>query len=302
MPEDLTHILSQFHYAAMLQNAIRVVIIAVIAALIWLVIRVVIKRIGTRIENQAARRGDDREAAQRRASTLTSLIRKVVAVVYWVAMVLTLLSQIGVNIGALVAGAGILGLAFSFGTQDLVKNYIAGFFMVLENQISTGDTATVNGTTGVVEEMNFRTTVIRSGDGAVHVFTNATITTLVNLTRDWSGYMYELAIAYDADVQRAIEVIKRVGAELRRDPEIGPGITADIEVFGVNKLADRAMLITGRIKTVAGAHWSVGRAFLARVKQAFDAAGIDPNPPPRQVTTIAPPLEVRQSEGAAGSR
>ncbi len=300
MPEKMTHFFNQFDYASLLQNAIRIAIIIVVAVLIWMLIRLVINRLGARIVKKAEERGENKQAAQRRAGTLTSLVRKVIAAVYWVAVALTLLSQIGVNIGAMIAAAGVLGLAFSFGAQDLIKNYIAGFFIVLEDQISVGDIATINGTSGTVEEINFRTIVLRGGDGALHVFTNNTITALTNLTRGWNGYLYEIAIAYDEDVDRAIEVIKRVGAEMRGDPELGKSITDDIEVFGVNKLADNAMLVTGRLKTVTGAHWSTGRAFLARLKAAFDEAGINPNPNPQQVMLFdpeGPPLRIVQSAG-----
>src|SRR5690625_486138 len=188
MPGNMTHFFNQFDYASLLQNAIRIAIIIGVALLIWMIIRFAISRAGARIVKRAEERGEDKEAAQRRAGTLTSLIRKVIAAVYWVAVALTLLSQTGVDIGALIAAAGILGLAFSFGAQDLIKNYIAGFFIVLEDQVSVGDLATINGTSGTVEEINFRTVVLRGSDGSLHVFTNNDISALTNLTRGWNGY------------------------------------------------------------------------------------------------------------------
>ncbi|MDN5864376.1 MAG: mechanosensitive ion channel family protein [Gammaproteobacteria bacterium] len=298
MPEKMSNFFNQFDYASLLQNAIRIVIIIVVAYLIWGIIRYVIGRMGDRIVKHSENRGEDAEHAKRRAGTLTSLVRKVIAAVYWVAVALTLLSQIGIDIGALIAAAGILGLAFSFGAQDLIKNYIAGFFLVLEDQISIGDIVTLDGTTGTVEAIHFRTTILRGADGAVHVFGNSTINVLSNLTRGWSGYLYEIAIDYEQDVDRAIEVIKKVGSELRGDPEFGKSVTEDIEVWGVNKLADNAMLITGRLKTVPGGHWATGRAFLARLKKAFDDAGINPNPNPQQIMLFdskGPPLRLSQS-------
>ncbi|MDN5875018.1 MAG: mechanosensitive ion channel family protein, partial [Sinobacteraceae bacterium] len=211
---------------------------------------------------------------------------------------LTLLSQIGVDIGALIAAAGILGLAVSFGAQDLVKNYIAGFFIVLEDQISVGDIVTLDGTTGTVELINFRTVVLRGADGAMHVFQNRTINKLANLTRGWSGYLFEIAVAYEENVDRAIEIIKQVGADVRNDSESGANVTDDLEVWGLNRLADNAVLITGRLKTLPGAHWSTGRVFLARLKRAFEEAGIDPNPNPQQIMLFdakSPPLRISQS-------
>ncbi|MGH8397882.1 MAG: mechanosensitive ion channel family protein [Gammaproteobacteria bacterium] len=274
MPK-LDQILSKFDYASLAQNALRIALILLIAFVVWLIIRFVISRVEARIIKHSEEKGDSAGEAKRRASTLTSLIHRLLFVLYWLAVVLTLLSQLGINIGALLAGAGVAGLALSFGAQSLVKDVISGFFMVMENQIRVGDIATINGTSGTVEAIAFRTTLLRDLNGAVHVFRNGEIENLANLTRDWSGYNFEIGVAYKEDTDKVIAVIQRVGREMRNDPELGLNMIEDMEIFGVNQLADSAVIIKGRLKTQPSAQWSTGRAFLARVKKAFDAEGIE---------------------------
>lgn len=293
MPK-LDHLLSQFNYASLAQNALRIVLILFAAFVVWLLIRFVIARVEARIIKHSEEKGDSAGEAKRRAATLTSLIRRLLFVLYWLAVVLTLLSQLGINIGALVAGAGVAGLALSFGAQSLVKDVISGFFIVMENQIRVGDIATIDGTGGVVEAIHFRTTLLRDLDGAVHVFRNGEITKLANLTRDWSGYNFEIGVAYKEDTDKVIAVIQRVGREMKSDPELGQNMIQDLEIFGVNQLADSAVIIKGRLKTLPSAQWSTGRAFLARVKKAFDAESIEIPFPHRTLYfgEVSPPFKV----------
>lgn len=299
MPEKMTHFFNQFDYAALLQNALRIAIVIIVAIAIWFVIRFVIARGAARMVKRAEARGEGLEGAKKRAQTISSLLRKLIAALYWIAVILTLLSQIGVNIGALVAGAGIAGLALSFGAQSLVKDYIAGFFIVLENQVRVGDVATINGTGGVVETINFRTVILRDLDGAMHVFRNGDVNQLANLTRDWSGYNFEIGVAYKEDTDKVIAVVERVGREMKADAEFGQNMIQDMEIFGVNQLADSAVIIKGRLRTRPGSQWATGRAFLARVKKAFDAEGIEIPFPHRTLYfgEVSPPFSIQKIEG-----
>lgn len=275
MPEKMTNFFNQFDYASLLQNAIRIAIIVLVAIVIWMIIRLIISRFQTRMIKRAEAKGEGLHGVKERAQTITSLLRKVVGAVYWVAVVLTLLSQIGVNIGALIAGAGILGLAFAFGAQQLIKNYITGFFIVLENQISVGDIAVINGTWGTVETINFRTTTLRSLDGVLHTFANGDITQLANATKGWGGYVFKLHVGYKEDTDHVIDVIKRVGAEMKEDENFGVNMTSDIEIHGVNALTDSGVEIRGMFNTTPINQWATGREFLARIKRAFDKEGIN---------------------------
>jgi small-conductance mechanosensitive channel len=197
--------------------------------------------------------------------------------------VLVILQQVGVQIGPLLAGAGIAGLALGFGAQNLVRDFLAGFFLVLENQVRVGDAVKVNGTWGIVEELNFRILVLRDLSGEVHIFPNGSVETLSNLSHEWSAYVFDLGVAYKENTDAVTEVIREVGAGLRADANFGLYIIADLEVFGVDEFADSAVVIKGRIKTKPLKQWIVGREFNRRIKQAFDEQGIEIPFPHRSV-------------------
>lgn len=274
MPTQMSHFFNQFDYAALLQNAIRIAIIIAIAIGIWGLIQLVIARFVERMVKRAEAKGHGVHGARQRADTIAAVLRKIIAAVYWIVVVLTLLSQIGVNIGALVAGAGIVGLAVSFGAQTLVKDYISGFFMVFENQISVGDIAIINGTWGTVEAINFRTTLLRNMDGTLHIYSNGAITQLTNATKDWGGFVFKMHVSYKEDTDHVVTVLQRVGKEMKNDRTVGANMISDMEVHGVTELTDSAVVIRGRFKTTPMNQWSTGREFLARVKRAFDEEGI----------------------------
>ena len=219
--------------------------------------------------------GDVPTETSKRIQTLMRLIRQGVVILLWAVVLLIIFDQIGIKIGPILAGAGILGLAVGFGAQNLVRDVISGFFLILENQIRVGDVAIVNGTGGVVEWINFRTTVLRDLSGVVHIFPNGVITTLSNMTNEWSAYVFEIRVAYKEDVNRVIELIHSVGREIRQDREYGQLILEDVEVFGLDKLADSGVVIKGRIQTKPIMQWKVGREFLRRVKMLFDEKGIE---------------------------
>ncbi|MFH1809550.1 MAG: mechanosensitive ion channel family protein [Pseudomonadota bacterium] len=246
--------------------------------LAWLVLRfidLVLRRFERRlVEKDKAEDPHENESAKR-AETLVRLLRQGAHIAVWVVAMLTALSELGVNIGPIMASAGIVGLAVGFGAQNLVRDVISGFFIVLENQVRVGDVASINGTSGLVEKINLRTVVLRDLSGTVHVFPNGAITTLSNMTKEWSAYVFDLGVAYKEDVDRVIDVIREVAAELRTDPVYALVVREDVEVLGVNQLGDSAVVIRGRIKTVPGEQWQTGRQFLRRIKKRFDAEGIE---------------------------
>jgi len=181
----------------------------------------------------------------------------------------------GFNIGPILAGAGVVGLAAGFGAQHLVRDVISGLFMLLENQIRVNDVAIINGTGGLVEEINLRTTVLRGLDGTVHIFPNGTIESLSNMTREYSYYLFEIGVAYKEDTDRVVEVVKQLGNEMMQEDEFKADILAPMEVLGVDKFADSAVIIKARIKTVPIRQWAVGREMNRRIKKKFDELGIE---------------------------
>jgi len=212
---------------------------------------------------------------EKRAATIGGILRKTAAVLIWVVAVIMVLREIGFDVGPLLAGAGVAGLAFGFGAQNLVRDVISGFFMLLENQIRVNDVAVINGTGGLVEEINLRTTVLRSLDGVVHVFPNGTITSLSNMTREFSCYVFDIGVAYKEDTDRVVQVVKDLAEQMRQEEEYAPLILEPLEVLGVDKFADSAVIIKARIKTQPVKQWVVGREMNRRIKKKFDELGIE---------------------------
>jgi small conductance mechanosensitive channel len=211
----------------------------------------------------------------KRAETLVGLLRQGLLIALWVLATLVVLQQVGVQIGPILASAGVLGLAVGFGAQNLVRDIISGFFIILEDQLRVGDVAIINGTGGLVEKINFRTMVLRDLSGTVHVFPNGTIESLSNMTKEWSAYVFDIGVAYKEDVDQVIDLMRDVGAGMREDAVFGALMLDDVEVFGLDQFGDSAVVIKGRLKTLPIKQWDVGREFKRRLKYAFDRAGIE---------------------------
>jgi moderate conductance mechanosensitive channel len=209
----------------------------------------------------------------KRARTLGSVIERVVTVLVTGVAVVMVLDQFDVNIGPVLTGAGIAGLAVGFGAQTLVRDVISGFFMILENQVRVGDVAAINGTEGMVEAITLRTIVLRDIEGTVHVFPNGAINTLANRSKDFSYYVVDLAVSYYDDPDKVAELVRKVGAELQADQVFGPSILAPIEVLGIDAFGDWSLKLKARIKTVPLKQWEVGRELRRRMIKAFEAQG-----------------------------
>jgi small conductance mechanosensitive channel len=222
-------------------------------------------------------RGTSLDALERakRARTLGSVINKVVTVALSAVALLMMLHAFGLNIAPVLTGAGILGLAVGFGAQTLVRDVISGFFLILEDQVRVGDVAAINGTGGMVEAINLRTIVLRDAEGTVHVFPNGAITTLANRSKDFSYYVIDLAISYRENPDRVGELLRTLGAEMQADPNYGPWILEPVEIMGVDAFRDWSMVLKMRIKTVPLKQWDVGREFRKRLRQRFEAEGIE---------------------------
>lgn len=257
------------------QSAGSILLILVVAWIALLLMDRSIDRVKATMLKKSERESEPPSEAGKRIDTLSRLLHQGGRLIIIVLVVMVILSKVGVPIGPLLAGAGVFGLAIGFGAQSLVRDIISGFFIILENQVRVGDVAIVNGTGGLVEQINFRTTVLRDLSGTVHVFPNGTIDTLSNMTNDWSGYVFDLGVAYKENTDKVIDVIKEVGAALQADPEFGPAILEPLEIFGVDKFGDSAVVIKGRIKTKPILQWSTGREFNRRIKLAFDERGIE---------------------------
>ncbi|MCX7966204.1 MAG: mechanosensitive ion channel family protein, partial [Syntrophorhabdaceae bacterium] len=186
-----------------------------------------------------------------------------------------ILKELGINIGPVLAAAGIVGLAVGFGAQSLVKDVIGGFFIILEDQIRVGDVVEIGGKSGLVEKIGLKTTVLRDLSGNVHFVPNGEIKVVTNMTKEYSRYVIDIGIAYKEDVDRVMEVIKEIDEELRNDPEFKDDIIAPIEILGLDQFASSSIIIKARTTTLPIKQWRVGREFNRRIKKRFDELGIE---------------------------
>ena len=185
------------------------------------------------------------------------------------------MSELGISIAPILGAAGVVGLAVGFGAQSLIKDYFNGFFLLLENQIRQGDVIEVCQKSGTVEDVTLRYVALRDYEGTVHYIPNGLITTVSNQSRGFAYAVINVTIAYRENVDEVSEVMKRVAGELRADPEYKGKIIDDIEIAGVQDWGDSAVIVRCRFKTVALEQWAVRRAFLGRLKSAFDENGIE---------------------------
>jgi len=210
----------------------------------------------------------------KRAQTLGQLLQSALVVIVSVIAGLTVLQELGVDTTAALAGAGIVGLAVGFGAQQLVRDVISGFFLILEDQVRVGDVAVVNGQAGFVESVNLRTIVLRDDEGTVHVFPNGEVRTLANKSKDFSYYVVTVNVGYDEDPDRIIDIMQDAAAGLMTDANLRVHILEPLEVFGVDTFEQTVMVVKTRIKTVPMKQWVVGRELRKRIAQSFREKGI----------------------------
>lgn len=212
---------------------------------------------------------------EKQAATLGKVIRNVIRILVWGVAVMMLLKECNIDIGPLLAGVGIIGLAVGFGAQSLVKDFLSGMFILIENQYNVGDVVQLAGASGLVEKITLRATTMRDYEGNVHIIPNGTIDVVTNKTRQWSRFVLDIGVAYKESVDDVMRVLKEIGDEMAADPGYASMITAPLEVLGVQDFADSAVIIRVMFTTQPVKQWTVGREFRRRVKNAFDAKGIE---------------------------
>lgn len=218
---------------------------------------------------------DNKAENERRINTLVGIVHQVAKVIIWVTMSIILLNEFGLEIGPILASAGILGLAVGFGAQELVRDFISGFFILLEDHIRVGDVVNINGIGGSVERIQLRTIILRDFSGTVHVFQNGKINSLANMSKVWSAAVLDIGVAYKENVDRVIELMKEVGEELANEPEYGEHMLEPMEVVGVDSLGESSVNLRVRIKTKPMQQWRIGREYRKRIKHKFDKEGVE---------------------------
>jgi small conductance mechanosensitive channel len=217
---------------------------------------------------------------EKRASTLVAALRKLTASLIWLVALGMSLYELKYNIEPLLAGLGVAGLALGLGAQTLIKDWLGGLFLLLEDQIRIGDAVKIGDVSGAVEEINLRTTILRGENGALHIIPNGSIATLTNLTREYAYFLFETTLAHRADANRALEILSETGAEIAAEEAYKGAILAPLEIIGVDRLGERGAVIRARLKARPSQQWGPGRELNRRVKQRFDEAGIAFPPPP----------------------
>jgi len=213
---------------------------------------------------------------QRRAATLAGIMTNTVTAVIGFIAVLMLLRELSIDVFPILTGAGIAGLAIGFGAQNLVRDIISGFFLILEDQVRVGDLVRINGVGGTVEQINLRTIVLRDGDGAVQVFPNGTVTSLANLSKQFAYATVDVKVAYTENIDRVIGTIREVGASIQGDPTYTDFVLAPIEVLGVESIADGTATIRTRFKTQPLRQGKVANELRRRLMTTFVGRGIKP--------------------------
>jgi small conductance mechanosensitive channel len=215
------------------------------------------------------------EEEKKREDTLISVFKGTFKAIIWAAVILMIVSELGINIGPLLAGAGVIGLAIGFGAQYIIRDFLVGLFIILENQFRVGDVICIDGTCGMVESINLRMTILRDADGTVHHIPNGEIKKAANLTKKFARVNLKIGVSYNADLEKVIKVVNQVGKEMIQDTEWQDKILKAPEFVRVDDFADSAVVIkiSGEVKPLE--QWGVLGELRKRIKIAFDKEGIE---------------------------
>ncbi|MCK1711095.1 MULTISPECIES: mechanosensitive ion channel domain-containing protein [unclassified Bradyrhizobium] len=270
----------------LLSAVVTIALAAGIAAAIWEASNALLDR----QINTLSRDGHYARAARLR--TFQPMLRTALLCLIATIVGLTALSEIGVNVAPLLAGAGIVGIAIGFGSQKLVQDLITGLFLLLENTVQVGDNVSVSGLSGVVENVSIRTIRLRAGDGAVHIVPFSAVTTITNASRGAGNASVSVNVAYKEDTDRAGQILKDIVEEMRREPEFRGVIRGDLELWGIDKVDGAMVSIVGQIRCTEAGRWPVQREFNRRMKLRFQQNGIEVASPVQTILMqIAPPAD-----------
>lgn len=277
---------------AWLPGLSRIVIILVAAYVLGRILRSSIRRVTVRAIEKSDLSGG------KRIQTLSTVLNSATGAIIFAVVVTLILGEFGVNLGPILAAAGVLGVAIGFGSQSMVKDFLNGFFFLFEGQVRVGDVVEAGGKAGLVEGISIRTLTLRDFGGNVHVIPHGEITTVTNMTKTFSRAVIEIGVAYREDPDHILSVLKEEAEALRQDPDFKDKITAEPEIFGIDAFNSSDVLFKVRFTTLPIEQWGIARAFRLRVKKRFDRDGIE-IPFPHQTLYwgedkdhSAPPLQV----------
>lgn len=253
----------------LVSSLVSIALTITLALVIW-------EGINAAVQRHLDRLSRDAKAAQSaRVRTLLPMLRTALLAMILIFVVLSVLTEIGVNVAPLIAGAGVIGIAVGFGSQRLVQDVITGIFLLFEDAVAVGDVVQLGGLSGVVEQLSIRSIKLRAVDGSLHIIPFSAVTSVTNQTRDFAFAVIDVNIDYREDTDTVSEALRAIATEMRQDPRWRPVIRDDLDVMGVDRLGDSGVVIRVRLKTEPTQRWAVAREMNRRIKRRFDELGIE---------------------------
>ncbi len=252
-------------------GVVKVLVILLVAFILLRLCGNLIKRVRQHLNQRAAETSEE----FKRVDTMCRVVRYVLTVIIYVVTVIEILDEIGISIAPILGAAGVVGLAIGFGAQSLIKDYFNGFFILLEDQIRQGDVVEAGGKAGFVEEVTLRHIRMRDYDGDVHYVPNSIITTVTNKSRDYAQSVIDISVAYREDIETVIDIMQRVGQTLAQDAAFSDKILSPLEMAGVERFDDSAVIVRCRFKVLPLEQWTVRREYFKRIKYAFEEHKIE---------------------------
>ncbi len=264
----------------LLSSVVTLAMTLLLSIAVWEAVNAAIQRHLARLtrESQVARSA--------RLRTLLPLLRSTLLITILIVAGMMVLSEIGVNIGPLLAGAGIVGVAIGFGSQKLVQDLITGIFLLLENAMQVGDWVTVSGLSGTVENLSVRTIRLRAGDGSVHIIPFSSVTSVTNVNRGLGNAAVSVSVAWHEDTDRVGDVLKEIVSDMQKEPALAKQMLSDLQLWGVDKVDGASVTITGQVVCTDSGRWNVQREFNRRMKRRFEELGIELYNPMQQTVSV----------------
>lgn len=276
---DFTKLLETF-FTSFITRAPKVFLILMAS---WGFVRFLAASVEKTTNKMLRKKSGDQRTKEQRLNTLSSIINKTAKISIYLTAGMMILNELGINIAPIIAGVGVLGLAIGFGAQSLVKDFVTGFFIILENQYGIGDVVTAGGVSGAVESINLRVTTLRDVEGVVHFIPNGQINLVSNKSKGWSRALLDVEVAYKENVDEVVNVIRQVCDEMKADEKIASIIIDDFEIPGIQGLNDSSVAIRVMVKTKPLEQWGLMREMRKRFKKRFDEVGIEIPFPQRKV-------------------
>jgi moderate conductance mechanosensitive channel len=273
----------------LLSSLITIAVTALLSIAVWEASNAAIQRHLARLTREA------QIARSARLRTLLPLLRTTLLITLLIVAGMMVLSEIGVNIGPLLAGAGIVGVAIGFGSQKLVQDLITGIFLLLENAMQVGDSVTVSGLSGTVENLSVRTIRLRAGDGSVHIIPFSSVTSVTNVNRGLGNASVSVSIAWHEDTDRVSDTLKEIVSDMQKEPTFAKQMLSDLQLWGVDKVDGASVTISGQVVCTDSGRWSVQREFNRRMKKRFEDLGIELYNPMQQTVSVRRMIEDQKS-------